>query len=340
MINPNIFIIISLLASFFTTLFLLPFWIRKTFQVGLVWPDMNKPYDVKVAGSGGIITVLGFIIGVFFYVAYNIFILKNSNSYLIEIFALLTVVLLASGIGIIDDLLGWQHGGLSRRSRLILLIFSAIPLMVINAGKDTVSLPFFGVVSLGLIYPLVLIPLGIVGATATFNFLAGHNGLEASQGVLLLSALALVAYTTGHPWLSVIALCMVLSLLAFLLFNFYPAKIFPGDSLTYPIGALVAILCILGNFEKIALFFFIPNILEVFLKARGKLVKSSFGKPLKDGSLDMKYDKVYGLTHLSIYLMKKLNIKPTERKVVLSIALFQLVIIILGLIIFREGIKL
>ena len=259
-------------------------------------------------------------------------------SYLVQIISLIVVILMAGGIGLVDDLFGWQHGGLSKRSRLIMLAISSIPLIAINAGKNIMSIPFIGEVNFGLLYPLILIPLGIVGATTTFNFLAGFNALEAGQGVILLSALSLVSFLTGSSWLATIGLFMVAALLAFILFNFTPAKVFPGDILTYSVGSLIAIMAILGNFEKVAVFFFIPYIFETFLKLRGGLVKHSFGKPQKDGSLDLSYDKIYGLTHFSIYLMKKLGTKPTEKKVVYLIWAFQILIILIGFIVFRQGI--
>jgi UDP-N-acetylglucosamine--dolichyl-phosphate N-acetylglucosaminephosphotransferase len=331
------YLIIPILLSFFITLFFIPKWIKKAKQIGLFWEDMNKFKSEKVAGSGGLIATLSFVISVFFYIAFKVLYLHNSDN-IIQIFAILTVALLTLVIGIVDDLLGWHKGGLSKRTRIILVILSSIPLIAINAGKDTISLPFIGIVNLGLIYPLFLIPLAIVATTTTFNFLAGFNGLEAGQGIILLSSLSLVAFLTGSSWLSLVSLCMVASLLAFLFYNFVPAKIFPGNSLTYPVGSLIAIMAILGNFEKIAIFFFIPYILEMILKLRGNLVKQSFGKPNPDGSLDLRYNKIYGLEHLSIYLMQKLKIKPTEKKVVCSIWAFQILIIILGFIIFRQGI--
>jgi len=330
-------LIIPILAAFLITLFLTPLWIRKAKQIDLIWPDMNKKSKERTAGSGGTVAVLGFIISVFFFIAYKVLIIKNSL-YLIEILALVSVILLAAGIGLIDDLLGWRKGGLSKRSRIILMILAAIPLVVINAGKSIISMPFLGSVDLGPLYPIVLIPLGIVGATTTYNFLAGFNGLEAGQGIIILFGLSIVAFFTGNSWLSVIALCMAASLLAFLFYNFYPAKVFPGDSLTYAVGALIAMIAILGSFEKIAVFFFIPYIIETILKSRGKLKKHSFGKPLNDGSLDLKYDRVYSLTHLSILVLRKMKIKPTEKHVVYSIWIFQVVIILLGLLIFKKGI--
>jgi len=333
----DLIILLPILVSFFITLFLMSFWIRKANQIGLMWDDMNKIKAKKVAGSGGLIVVLGFIIGVLLFIAYRVFIL-NETSNLIEIFSLLTVILLVSGIGLMDDLFGWQHGGLGARSRIILVLLAAIPLMAINAGRSVIQIPSLGSVDFGIFYPLIIIPLGIIGATTTFNFLAGFNGLEAGQGILLLSAVGLVAFFTGNSWLFLIALCMIVSLIAFLIFNFYPARVFPGDILTYSVGALIAIIAILGNFEKVAVFFFIPVIIEIILKARGNLKKQSFGLPDKEGFLGLRYNKIYGLTHLSIYLLNKWGIKVTEKKVVYLIWTFQFLVIMLGLIIFRNGI--
>lgn len=333
----EVIIIIALFVNVFLVRNILPYWIRKVRQIGLVWRDMNKPYKTEVAGSGGVIVLIAFVMSSLIFVAYFTFYAGEASN-LVQILSLLLVVVFVGGIGLIDDLFGWKKGGLSKRSRLILIAFSAVPLMAINAGRDTMLIPFIGETSLGIIYPLVFIPVGIIGATTTVNFLAGLNGLEAGQGILLLSGAAIVSYFTGNLWLSLILLCMIVALLGFLKYNFYPAKVFPGNVLTYPIGAILAAAAILGNFEKIAIFFFIPNILEVILKFRGRLEKSSFGKPLKDGSLGMKYEKVYGLTHLSILIFNKMGIEASEKKVVYSIWLFQIAIILLGLIIFREGI--
>lgn len=330
-------VFIPVLIGFLVTLFLMPFWMRKARQIGLLWPDMNKNSGNKVAGSGGIMACLAFILAVLVFIAYRTFYL-GTTQYLIEIFSLLLVISLIAGIEFIDDLLGWQHGGLSRRSRLVLVALCSIPLIAINAGKDTISIPILGQISLGIFYPLLLIPVGIVGATTTFNFLAGFNGLEAGQGILLLSGAAIVSYFTGNSWLAIICLCMIFALIAFLFYNFYPAQVFPGNSITYAIGGLFAIASILGNFEKIAVFFFIPYIIEVILKSRGSLIKHSFVKPMSDGTLDLKYNKLYGLTHVSIFLLKKFNIKSTEKNVTYLIWAFQILIIIIGLIIFREGI--
>lgn len=332
----NYILLIPILISFIVVFLVLPYWIKRAKKAGLVGKDLHKLDKKEVAESGGMNVVAGFVIGNLFYIAINTFIFKTKANF-IEMFALLNTVILISCIAFTDDILGWKIG-LRRRTRLILVAFASIPLIAINAGKSIIGIPFFGPIDVGIFYPIILIPLGIVGATATFNFLAGYNGLEAGQGIILLSGVGLVAYFTGNAWLSLVTFCMVAALAAFLIYNFYPAKVFPGDSLTYPVGALIAVISILGNFEKIAVFFFIPYIIETVLKTRGKLSKESYGRLLEDGSLDMPYEKIYGLEHFAIFAIKKFGARPTEKKVVISIWIFQIIIIILGFLIFKQGI--
>jgi len=314
---------IPLLIGFFTTLFFIPFWIKKAKELGLVGKDIHKLEKSEIAESGGVGVLFGFILGTLSYVAIMTFLFNNSQD-LTETFVLLSTVLIASLIAVIDDALGWKKG-LSKKSRLFFLFFAAIPLMVINAGDSTMM-----GINFGLFYPILFIPLGIIGATATFNFIAGYNGLEVSQGIILLSGIAIALFLTEKRGLSLIALVMIFCLLAFYLFNKFPSTIFPGDTLTYSVGALIACLAILGDIEKIVVFFFIPYGLETILKLRGNLEKESFAVVKNDGSLENRYDKIYGLEHLAVSILKKIKNKVYEKDVVYLINGFQIVIILIG----------
>ncbi len=329
----NIILLFSVMISFLITLLFLPIWIRKTRQLGLLWEDMNKyGHPKNVASSGGIVVVMAFILGVLYYIFIRTFLI-NSSTINTSIFALLSSILIFAVTGLIDDLFGWRNEGLSRRWRILLAFTASIPLVVINAGSSSMNFPFIGVINLGILYPVILIPIGIAGAAISYNFLAGFNGLEAGQGILILTFLSFVAYKTGSAWLALIGLIMVSALVGFYFYNKYPAKVFPGDSLTWTVGALIAIMAILGNFEKIAAFVFIPYILEMVLKIRGRLEKASFAKPNPDGSLEMPYEKIYGLTHLSLFILKKLKTKVYEKDVVYLIFIIQTLFILFGFLI-------
>lgn len=341
MLFQAIALVLPIVISSLIVLAVMPYWIRKAREIGLEWDDMNKPRRKRVAGSGGVVVVGAFLTGALVYVGINVFLspTQKNPDFLVEIFAALLSISMLAAIGFVDDLFGWLHGGLSKRSRIILVTLASIPLVAIQAGESGINLPLIGPVQLGVLYPLLLVPLGIVGASTTYNFLAGFNGLEAGLGVLLTLALAVVSFLTHNTWLGVLNLIMLFSLLAFLVYNFYPAKVFPGDALTYSVGGLIAISAILGNFEKIAVAFFTPFIIETILKLRGKLKAYSFGMPQKDGTLKLRYKQIYSLNHLAIYAMQKLGVKPTEKRVVYCVWAFQAIIIALSFAIFSAQLR-
>jgi UDP-N-acetylglucosamine--dolichyl-phosphate N-acetylglucosaminephosphotransferase len=324
---------ISVVISFLVSYIGLLFWIKKCGRVGLLWEDMNKFGKPKnVAASGGIVVVIAFALGILTYIAIRTFIMGQVDEIDVSIFAMLSVVLLLGIVGLVDDFLGWHKGGLSAKIRLALALLAAIPLIVINAGNSVLDLPLFGQVNLGLLYPLIFIPIGIAATSTIFNFLAGFNGLEAGQGLLVIGALSYFAFVTGSPWLALIGLCLFASILGFWFLNKMPAKVFPGDVFTYAVGSMIAIMAIVGNFQKIALIIFIPYIIEMVLKVRGGMHpprKQSFGIPQKDGSLELPYSKIYGLTHFSIWFLKKFKKKVYENDVVYLIHIIQIIFILI-----------
>ncbi|MDP3027344.1 MAG: glycosyl transferase family 4 [Nanoarchaeota archaeon] len=332
----NILLLSPILIGFLSALIFIPYWLRKSKEINYLWRDMNKFNNPKnVAGSGGLIVILSFVLGVLYYLFIRTFVFEAENGIITKIFVLLAVILIFAILGFIDDFLGWERGGLSIKFRLFLAFFASIPLIVVNAGDSEMFIPFFGAINFGLLYPLLFVPIGVAGAATTYNFLAGFNGLETGQGIIILTFLSFISFITGSSWLALIGLIMVASLIAFYFYNKYPAKVFPGDILTYSIGGLIAVMAIFGNFEKIAIFVFIPYILEVFLKLRGRLKKQSFAIPGKDGSLEMPYNKIYGLTHLSLFVIKKFKKKVYEKDVTYLIFVFQIILCLSALIIFR-----
>jgi len=318
-------ILIPAVISFFITILILPCWIKIARKHNLLSIDVHKP-GVKVAELGGLLVVFGGMIGILFYVAWNTFSQLTSDSKFMFLLASIASILIAAFIGLVDDILGWKIG-LRQYQKAFLSILIAVPLVVVNAGVSKITLPFFGEISLGLLYPLLAVPIGIVGASNAFNMLAGFNGLEAGMGVIILSTLGYISYNTGQAHAALIAFCFVAALLAFLFFNWYPAKVFGGNILTYSIGTVIAIVAILGNNERAALILFIPYFIEFLLKMRGLLQKESFGKPLKDGSIANRYDNWYGLEHVAISLLRTIKKRAYEWQVVLVLYAFELIFV-------------
>lgn len=316
-----------LLISFLFSFMLTKLWIKVARRAGIVGVDMNKYNKPKIPEAGGVAVVFSFVFGILLLIFLKTFYIRTSTHFL-DLMVILVSILLASFLGFIDDVLGWKVG-LKQWQKPLLTIPIAIPLMVINAGYSTMSLPLIGPFNFGILYPLVIIPIGIIGAANGFNMLAGFNGLEAGMGSIILGTLGIVSFLGGGIyWISFVCFLTVASLLGFLFFNKYPSRIFPGDSLTYPIGALIAIVCILGNMERIGLILFIPYFIEFLFKLKTKFRSECFGIPRKDGSLEPP-KRIGSLTHIVLKLVR------SERETVFVFIFFEtLISIILILFVF------
>ncbi len=326
-----------LLLSFLVTLVLTKRWIKTANAAKLVGKDMNKPDYPLVPRSGGIVVTIVICFSLLIYIFLKTFpILGTQSANVVEAFAISATILLAGFIGLIDDVLGWKEG-LSQLQKVLLTIPIALPLTVLNVNQSVILLPFLGNVDLGILYPLLIVPLGVIGATNGFNLLAGYNGLEAGMGLVIFATFGFTGLLVGKLWIAYIAFIAYACLLAFLAFNWYPAKVFPGNSFSYAIGALIATLAILGNMERIAIWLFIPYVLEILLYLRARVIDKmgdvqAFAKPNKDGSLELPYKHVYDTTHLAIWFLKRVKGKVYERDVVLFLIAVQALIAISGLI--------
>jgi len=79
------------------------------------------------------------------------------------------------------------------------------------------------------------------------NMLAGFNGLEIGTGMIAAFGISVLAYLANAQISFVTASAMFGALLAFLYYNKYPAKVFPGDVGTLIIGAALFTAILFGK---------------------------------------------------------------------------------------------
>ncbi|ABM81256.1 MraY family glycosyltransferase [Hyperthermus butylicus] len=305
-----VFTVISSAIAGLLVLIIEPRWIRLALERGLAGRDMNKPDRRLVAEAGGVWVVIAAAFGLLVLEALYIY-LAGTQYHIVEYFALITLLLLASIIGMLDDFLGWKKG-LPRSYRVAFTVPISLPLVAVKAGTTTISLPLIGTLDLGLLYPLVAVPIGVVGAANGFNMIAGFNGLEAGMGLLLMLFTAAYAYMKGLVFIAQAALVMAAVLLAFLRYNWYPARVFPGNTLTYGVGAYFATLVVLGNMEKFGLILFIPYFIKAYMYFRavrilGTKDLEAFGVPGPNGCLKTPHRIVYSWGQLAIKIIGRLR---------------------------------
>ena len=90
------------------------------------------------------------------------------------------------------------------------------------------------------------IALALVWMLNLYNFMDGSDGLAGGMTLFGFSAYALAAFIEGDRDFALLNLCLVFSSLAFLLYNFHPARIFMGDTGSVPIGFLAGAFGLIG----------------------------------------------------------------------------------------------
>ena len=129
---------------------------------------------------------------------------------------------------------------------------------------------------------------------------------------------------TGQVTAALLGITMIGALVAFLIFNWFPAKIFGGDSLTLMIGANLAIMSVIGNMEAAGVLLMALFLVEFLIKATHKFQSECFGIPDKKGRLHAN-PKGGSLTQ---WIMKLGGGKLTEIKVTLTVLALQVLVAI------------
>lgn len=256
-------LILILLISFIISFILFPSMIFRLKKAGIVGKNMHSAIQEEVAEMGGLVMVAGFGAGIFAVIAVKTFFNILPSVDLFSILIALSTILIVVLIGIFDDLVS-----MPQQIKAFIPLFAALPLIVIKEGSTFMRIPFWGNVNFGLLYTLVIIPLEVTVAANAVNMLAGFNGLEVGMGIIAVGSLAIIAYLLGKITVSVILLATLGALLATLYYNWYPAKILVGDVGTLSIGAIIATVVIMGNFEIAGAILLIPYIIDFLIKAK------------------------------------------------------------------------
>jgi len=217
-------------------------------------------FHKKKAGipvGGGILLILTtlFMFGFcfFLFVVLDKKIISNYPSIVSEIKILLFAFVSFAFLGLYDDLskiFFWQKKrffGLRLRHKLIIELVLAliVSFWIYHELKvDIINVPFFGVYKLSFFY-ILFAAFMIVAFANAVNITDGLDGL--ATGILMISLLGfwVISRTILDTSLSIFIAVWLGSLIAFLYFNVYPARIFLGDCGALSFGATFAVIGLL-----------------------------------------------------------------------------------------------
>jgi UDP-N-acetylglucosamine--dolichyl-phosphate N-acetylglucosaminephosphotransferase len=138
--------------------------------------------------------------------------------------------------------------------------------------------------------------------------LEGFNGLGTGLGIIMSVTLIMLCMIHGRLDGVYLLVPLLGTLIAFLYFNKYPAKIFPGDTMMLFVGATLAVAGILSNLHVQTVFIFLPLIVEFFLKMRGKFEAENYCSRAGNAHLVYK-GRIESMTHV---FMKRFRVDEQE----------------------------
>jgi UDP-N-acetylglucosamine--dolichyl-phosphate N-acetylglucosaminephosphotransferase len=291
------------------TYIITPWLIPKLREKGIVGEDLNKPNRPKVVEMGGIAVVIGFFTGI------SVVLVLDGVTNKELLYVSLSAILGAAFIGILDDIFE-----LRQRQKAFFPFLLSLPLGA--ALNPTVHLPFIGEIDFGVLM-IVVAPFAVTCAANAGNMLEGFNGLGTGLGIIMSGTLIILGLNHNRLDGVYILAPLIGCLIAFLWFNRYPAKIFPGDTLMLFMGAAIAVGGMLSNLYIQTSVIFLPMIIEFFLKFRGEFKAENYCSDASNGHLEY-HGKVESLTHI---LMK--HSKLNERKLVAVIWVLEAIICVI-----------
>ncbi|MCS7183990.1 MAG: hypothetical protein NZ866_01410 [Patescibacteria group bacterium] len=184
-----------------------------------------------------------------------------------ETYLPLGFLILGGILGAIDDLIGIfyikNRKGLAINEKLIIYLgFSLIVVwwFITKLGIRYVYFPFVGRMYIGIFLFSLFLIFYVIAVSFSANETDGLDGLLGGISIIILSFLTVVSFINGNYNLATLSIIIIGSLLLFLWFNIYPAKIFMGDTGSMALGSYIAIVSLLEG-----VYFLLPIFAPIFL---------------------------------------------------------------------------
>lgn len=202
----------SILLAGATTWLLLWLVLRSDWRLPLDRPNARSLHSKPVPRIGGMAMLIGIAVGALV-----------APRQLVPAWPLAAAAVLAL-VSFVDD---WRSLPMTVRLATHLLVTIAFVIDGLKAPLD--------------IWESVTIVLCIVWMTNLYNFMDGSDGLAGGMAVIGFSFLAARLLHGDQLQLAQLSAFIVATALAFLYFNFHPAKVFMGDAGSIPLGFLVGV---------------------------------------------------------------------------------------------------
>ena len=178
--------------------------------------------------------------GIAIFIAFILVLASFYSAFFIQHSGFFVAVGIIFMLGVVDD-----AKDVSPRLKLIFIILATtIIFFSDHLGIKTLGFWFGHEVQLSFILSFIVTLFAVAGFTNALNLIDGLDGLAGSISLVVLASLYYIGFVYHDQFIMIISFTMMVSLLGFLLFNWYPASIFMGDSGSLVLGFIISALAI------------------------------------------------------------------------------------------------
>ena len=147
--------------------------------------------------------------------------------------------------------LGWldDRHNLSRSVRFVVQVAASIAVLIYVGNLEVIKVPMLFEVYIGLA-GFIMGVIFIAGITNIYNFMDGVDGIASVQLFGVCSGWMLLSWLWNEPLLFGINLLLFIAVLAFLIYNWSPAKVFMGDAGSLYLGFFCASMPFLAAYQS------------------------------------------------------------------------------------------
>ncbi len=238
---------------------------QKILDIGPRW-HKSKEGTPTMGGICFILSILLVMAAVFVY-----FGIKGKAGQLIPLALTLGLATINGMIGFFDDytkLVKKQNEGLLAYQKFLLqLVAAAIYILVLDKTghiETNLYIPYLDIEwELGAFYYVFALIL-ITGIVNSVNLTDGIDGLASSVSLCVGLFLAVISVMAENISLGYVSSCLVGGTLGFLVYNFYPARVFMGDTGSLFLGGMIVGSAFVMNNPLIVLAFGLMFVIETF----------------------------------------------------------------------------
>ncbi|WP_429950351.1 glycosyltransferase family 4 protein [Enterococcus sp. AZ101] len=230
-------IVIRLFLTFILSLIVTPIVKLLAFRIGAYDAPSERRINTKNMPTAGGLSI-------YFVFSFSCLVLFQSIIPIDYIWPILLGAGIVVATGLIDDIYE-----LSPKKKTVGILLGALVIyFVAEIRIDFVSLPFFGQIDLRW-FSLPLTLFWILAITNAINLIDGLDGLASGVSIISLTTIGVIGYFFLHAktvFIPIVIFVLVASIAGFFPYNFYPAKVFLGDTGALFLGFMIAVMSLQG----------------------------------------------------------------------------------------------